>query len=76
MTNKAQIGLFDLDIWDNPEPEQKMMLVRNPDNFRLEVIPDTRPSTPRTDDFINGSCPICHGRGTDGYGRPCRKCNQ
>jgi hypothetical protein len=25
-------------------------------------------------DFINGSCPVCHGRGRDGWGKPCRIC--
>lgn len=24
----------------------------------------------------NASCPICHGRGTDGFNKPCRKCRK
>jgi hypothetical protein len=43
----------------------------------VEFINKPQRIAPETvSDMMTASCPICHGRGFDGWGKPCRACNR
>ena len=65
-TNQKRYGdnlsIFDLDIFDTRPAIVRIVDTKTP-AYKPEPI-----------DRINATCPICHGRGRDGFGRECRKC--
>jgi len=59
------------------KPDAVQMLESDGVTFRLMLYnPKVTPPQVKRETVANAGCPICHGRGTDGFGKPCRRCER